>query len=308
MHASAADMPDPLTLLRLYIEWGADEAIEETPQSRFGATGWGMLPAAPATAGAARPGVADRQGASYQAAEQNRAAGSSHRHDVGGSPSAGEALRRPSADAGNGAEPAVILNAREAAKAAADLPALREALAAFDGCALKKTATNLVFADGNPQAEVMLIGEAPGADEDRQGKPFVGVSGQLLDRMMAAIGLDRTTFYITNVCFWRPPGNRKPTEAELAAQLPFVTRHIELVRPKVLVLVGGSSAQGLLGLNDGITRLRGRWFDYASPNLPAPIPTLPIFHPAYLLRQPGLKREAWRDLVKLQAKISSFNR
>jgi uracil-DNA glycosylase family 4 len=303
MHASAPDMPDPLTLLKLYIEWGADEAVEETPQSRFGATGWGTLPTAPATAASARSGVADRQGATYQPAAQNRAASS-----VPEAPRASETLRRQPAEAAGGAEPAVILNAREAAAAAADLTALKEALAAFDGCALKKTATNLVFADGNPQAEVMLVGEAPGADEDRQGKPFVGVSGQLLDRMMAAIGLDRSTFYITNVCFWRPPGNRKPTEAELAAQLPFVTRHIELVRPKVLVLVGGSSAQGLLGLNDGITRLRGRWFDYTSPNLSAPIPTLPIFHPAYLLRQPGLKREAWRDLVKLQAKISSFSR
>ena len=306
MHASAPDMPDPLTLLKLYIEWGADEAVEETPQSRFGATGWGALPAAPAPAGSARPGVADRQGATYQPAAQNRVSGGNDRDAI--APRASEALRQQPADPGNGTEPAVILNAREAAKAAGDLAALREALAAFDGCALKKTATNLVFADGNPAADVMLVGEAPGADEDRQGKPFVGVSGQLLDRMMAAIGLDRSTFYITNVCFWRPPGNRKPTEAELAAQLPFVTRHIELVRPKVLVLVGGSSAQGLLGLNDGITRLRGRWFDYTSPNLSAPVPALPIFHPAYLLRQPGLKREAWRDLVKLQAKISSFSR
>ncbi|HVI91142.1 MAG TPA: uracil-DNA glycosylase [Dongiaceae bacterium] len=307
MHVSAPDMPDPLTLLKLYIEWGADEAVEETPQSRFGATGWGTLPAAPAPAGSsARPGVADRQGATYQPAGQNRVSGGNNRDAI--APRASEALRQQPADPGSGAEPAVILNAREAAKAAVDLAALREALAAFDGCALKKTATNLVFADGNPAADVMLVGEAPGADEDRQGKPFVGVSGQLLDRMMAAIGLDRSTFYITNVCFWRPPGNRKPTEAELAAQLPFVTRHIELVQPKVLVLVGGSSAQGLLGLNDGITRLRGRWLDYTSPNLSAPIPALPIFHPAYLLRQPGLKREAWRDLMKLQAKISSFSR
>lgn len=202
------------------------------------------------------------------------------------------------------AEPAVIASAREAARAAPDLAALQQALRDFDGCALKRTATNLVFADGNPEAAVMLIGEAPGADEDRQGKPFVGASGQLLDRMMGAIGLDRSTFYITNVCFWRPPGNRKPTEAELAALMPFVIRHIELVKPKVLVLVGGSSAQGLLGTNDGITRLRGRWFEYHAPGLPAPIPALPLFHPAYLLRQPGLKREAWRDLLKLKSRLA----
>jgi DNA polymerase len=200
----------------------------------------------------------------------------------------------------------VVDNARDSARQAADLEALRAALARFDGISLRKTATNLVFADGNPQAKVMLVGEAPGADEDRQGLPFVGVSGQLLDRMMAAIGLDRTTFYITNVCFWRPPGNRKPTEAELAAQQPFVIRHIELVRPALLVLVGGSSAQMLLGTREGITRLRGRWFEYRSDGLERPIPTMPIFHPAYLLRQPELKREAWRDLLKLRHRLAEL--
>lgn len=304
MQTPASDLPDPLTLLKLYIEWGADEAVEETPQSRFGATGWGNLPGTATPERAARStGLAERAGESRPQAP-NPPPGRRAANEAAGMAPASEALRRQAADSIAGAEPAVILNAREAAKAARDLAALREALAQFDGCALKKTATNLVFADGNPEAEVMLIGEAPGADEDRQGKPFVGVSGQLLDRMMAAIGLDRSTFYITNVCFWRPPGNRKPTEAELAAQLPFVTRHIELIKPKVLVLVGGSSAQGLLGLNDGITRLRGRWFDYASPDLAAPIPAIPIFHPAYLLRQPGLKREAWRDLLKLKARLA----
>jgi DNA polymerase len=308
MQNPTSDMPDPLALLKLYIEWGVDEAIEETPQSRFGATGWGNLPEtaakgreiSPSGAGQAKPGA---QAATGQAAAGQGAAAQGQVSDRAASYQS--AAARPLIESGVGAAPVAIINAREAAKAATDLAALRAALEQFDGCALKKTATNLVFADGNPAADVMLIGEAPGADEDRQGKPFVGVSGQLLDRMMAAIGLDRTTFYITNVCFWRPPGNRKPTEAELAAQLPFVTRHIELVRPKVLVLVGGSSAQGLLGLNDGITRLRGRWFDYTSPNLPAPIPTIPIFHPAYLLRQPGLKREAWRDLLKLRQRLST---
>jgi DNA polymerase len=201
-----------------------------------------------------------------------------------------------------------IENARDAARSAASLDDLRAALSRFDGISLRKTATNLVFADGNPEADVMLVGEAPGADEDRQGKPFVGVSGQLLDRMMAAIGLDRTTFYITNVCFWRPPGNRKPTEAELAAQQPFVLRHIELVKPRALVLVGGSSAQILLGTNEGITRLRGRWFDYRSDGLEQPIPALPLFHPAYLLRQPELKREAWRDLLKLKTRLQDLRK
>jgi DNA polymerase len=328
MQIPTDDMPDPLTLLKLYIEWGADEAIEETPQSRFGATGWGNLPDMPARA-TDRPRDRERQSApgnvpatantpsgqakptgqrSSQGSGQESGQGSGARTQVSDQLASYQSVpARARSENETVAAPAAIVNAREAAKAAVDLSALREALQQFDGCALKKTATNLVFADGNPTADVMLVGEAPGADEDRQGKPFVGVSGQLLDRMMAAIGLDRSTFYITNVCFWRPPGNRKPTEAELAAQLPFVTRHIELVRPKILVLVGGSSAQGLLGLNDGITRLRGRWFDYASSNLPKPIPTIPIFHPAYLLRQPGLKREAWRDLLKLRQRLSGLS-
>ena len=199
---------------------------------------------------------------------------------------------------------AAVLSAREAARAAPDLAALKEALARFDGVSLSKTATNLVFADGNPKAKVMLVGEAPGADEDRLGLPFVGVSGQLLDRMMAAIGLDRTSFYITNVCFWRPPGNRKPTDLELAAQKPFVERHIELVAPRVLVLVGAAAAQGLLGTTEGITRLRGRWFQYRPGAGEQAIPALPIFHPAYLLRQPAQKRETWRDLLKLREVLS----
>jgi uracil-DNA glycosylase len=128
----------------------------------------------------------------------------------------------------------------------------------------------------------------------------VGVSGQLLDRMMAAIGLDRTSFYITNVCFWRPPGNRKPTDIELAAQKPFVERHIELVAPEILVLVGAAAAQGLLGTTEGITRLRGRWFQYPLGESGRTIPAMPIFHPAYLLRQPAQKRETWRDLLKVR--------
>ena len=202
---------------------------------------------------------------------------------------------------------AVAESARLAAAGASNLVELQAILGRFDGVeSLRARATNMVFADGNPAAAVMLVGEAPGADEDRLGKPFVGVSGQLLDRMLAAIGLDRSTFYITNVCFWRPPGNRKPTEAELVAQQPFVQRHIELIQPKVLVLVGAAAAHALLDTNDGITRLRGRWFDYSSPGLAAPIPALPIFHPAYLLRQPAQKRETWADLLKLKSRIAAL--
>jgi DNA polymerase len=295
-------MGDPLTaeslaLLKLYIEWGADEAIESTPQSRLGAT-------ATPIQGASAPAIPIRvqppaQPASAQPATQTRA-------PAGPPPAAKPAAPKVDLRKIGPMDQAAIESARDAARTAQSLEELQAALARYDGVSLRKTATNLVFADGNPKAEVMLVGEAPGADEDRQGKPFVGVSGQLLDRMMAAIGYDRTTFYITNVCFWRPPGNRKPTEAELAAQQPFVLRHIEIVRPKVLVLVGGSSAQMLLGTNEGITRLRGRWFDYRSDGLEAPIPTLPIFHPAYLLRQPELKREAWRDLLKLRIRLDTL--
>jgi len=275
---------DPAALLKLYIEWGADEAIEPTPQSRLGAT------AEPAVAQVPIP-VQRPAAPPGPAAPAPRSQPASPRLD----------MRKLGP-----LDQTAIENARDAARNAASLEDIRAALGRFDGISLRKTATNLVFADGNPAAEVMLVGEAPGADEDRQGKPFVGVSGQLLDRMMAAIGLDRTTFYITNVCFWRPPGNRKPTEAELAAQQPFVLRHIELVKPRILVLVGGSSAQMLLGTNEGITRLRGRWFDYHSDGLEQPIPAIPLFHPAYLLRQPELKREAWRDLLKLKGRLEAL--
>ena len=168
----------------------------------------------------------------------------------------------------------------------------------FDGCGLKATATRLVFADGAPDARIMLVGEAPGGDEDRIGRPFVGRAGQLLDRMLAAIGLDRTKVYIANVVPWRPPGNRTPTLQETAICLPFIRRQIELVAPKLLVCLGGSSAQTLLGLKDGITRTRGQWFDYARDG-GGVIKALPMLHPAYLLRQPAQKRAAWRDLRTL---------
>jgi uracil-DNA glycosylase family 4 len=195
--------------------------------------------------------------------------------------------------------------AREIAAAATTLAALAEAVAAFDGCALRRTATTTVFADGNPAARLMLIGEAPGAEEDRLGKPFVGRSGQLLDRMLATIGVDRSSAYITNVLFWRPPGNRKPTPGEIAACLPFVLRHIALVRPAIIMLCGGTATSALLGVADGITRLRGRWFDLAVPGLARPVPTIATYHPSYLLRSPERKREAWRDLLAVQARLGS---
>jgi len=193
---------------------------------------------------------------------------------------------------------------------APSIAALREELMNFEGCALKQTAMNLVFADGNPGAKVMLVGEAPGEDEDRQGLPFVGASGKLLDRMLATIGLDRSNVYISNILFWRPPGNRSPTDAEIAACLPFAERHIALVQPEILVLLGGVAAKSLLRTKEGITRLRGRWTEY-KPRLgradTLPLRCLPIYHPAYLLRQPGAKRQAWNDLLLLKKGIDETN-
>jgi DNA polymerase len=213
-------------------------------------------------------------------------------------------IRPPAALAESLAEAAQ--SARLLAAGAETIEALGALVAAFDGCPLKRTATNTVFIDGNPAAPVMIIGEAPGADEDRIGRPFVGRSGQLLDRMLAAIGLDRTSVQITNVIYWRPPGNRKPNAAEIAACLPFVLRHIALARPLVLVLSGGTATSALLPLSEGITRLRGRWFELAVPGLEAPVPTLAMFHPAFLLRAPERKREAWRDLLALKARLDAL--
>ena len=197
-------------------------------------------------------------------------------------------------------------SARRLAAGADRIEALAALVAEFDGCPLKRTATNTVFTDGSAMAPVMIIGEAPGADEDRTGRPFVGRAGQLLDRMLAAIGLDRSSVLITNVVYWRPPGNRTPTAAEIASCLPFAFRLIALVRPKILVLSGGTAAGALLPQGQGITRLRGRWFDLAVPGLEERVPTLPMFHPSFLLRTPVRKREAWRDLLSLRARLDEL--
>lgn len=194
--------------------------------------------------------------------------------------------------------------ARAVAARCRTLDELRDALAAFEGCALRNTAKNLVFADGNPKARVMLVGEAPGKDEDIQGLPFVGVSGKLLDRMLASIGLDRTSVYIANTLPWRPPGNRPPTAIEQAICMPFIERQIELSAAEILVLVGGVSAKLMLAADTGIMRLRGRWSTYKTQT--REMPALPILHPAYLLRQPAQKRLAWRDLISLKARIDEL--
>jgi uracil-DNA glycosylase len=204
------------------------------------------------------------------------------------------------------ASPAAALGeARQAAAAAATIEDLVAAIAAFEGCALKRTATTTCVFDGNPKARVMLIGEAPGKEEDRQGKPFVGPAGQLLDKMLGAIGLDRQSVYITNTLYWRPPGNRTPTPEEIATCLPFLERQVELIAPAMLVYVGGSAAKAMLEKNEGITRLRGRWFSFEREGRET-IPATAIFHPAFLLRQPARKKETWRDLLAIRARLDAM--
>jgi uracil-DNA glycosylase len=195
------------------------------------------------------------------------------------------------------------LEARAAAKSAKTLEELRGILEKFDGCALKATASQLVFADGNPKARVMLVGEAPGRDEDIEGLPFVGRSGKLLDRMLAAIGLDRTSVYIANIVPWRPPGNRTPTPQESQICLPLILRQIELADPDILVCLGGPSAQTLLGIKEGITKTRGRWFNFDTGK--RQIRAMPTFHPAFLLRSPLQKRFAWRDFLAIKKALAS---
>ena len=197
---------------------------------------------------------------------------------------------------------AAISDARETARSAPTIDALREALASFNGCNLRFGARSTVFADGNPEANVMLIGEAPGRDEDRQGLPFVGRAGQLLDRMLTAINLDRTSCYITNMIPWRPPGNRSPTPLEIELCRPFIERHVELVNPQIVVLLGNVSTKALLGTTRGILSLRGTWSQY-HPNSDMAIPALPTLHPAYLLRNPAQKKLSWLDFLSLRAHL-----
>lgn len=191
-----------------------------------------------------------------------------------------------------------VMAARETARSAATLDELRDMLAKFEGCALRTTAKQLVFADGSPQARVMFVGEAPGREEDLEGLPFVGRSGKLLDLMMAAIGLDRSGAYISNIIPWRPPGNRTPTPQESQICLPFTLRQIELANPDILVCLGGPASQTLLGLKEGIKRTRGRWFDFQTGT--REIKAIATFHPAYLLRSPLEKRLAWRDFLAIR--------
>jgi DNA polymerase len=220
-------------------------------------------------------------------------------------PSAASESRLPPARAASAPPPPeeAVMAARSAAASAATLDELRAILADFEGCALRMTAKRLVFGDGNPQARVMFVGEAPGYEEDMQGVPFVGRSGQLLHKMMAAIGLDRSNAYITNIIPWRPPGNRDPSLHETSICLPFIRRHIELVDPDILVCLGKPSTAALLGVSDGIRKTRGRWFTYNTGS--RDIRAIAVFHPAYLLRSPLEKRLAWRDFLAVRKALAN---
>ncbi|CAN0449266.1 unnamed protein product [Discosporangium mesarthrocarpum] len=275
--------PEKRALLDWYVAAGVDETIAEEPVNRFAVK---PPEAAPAGTGAVREAQTTFKGPAAPG---------------GAAPAAPRPAQKPpqlqSRDA-------AVQTAQEVAAGCATLDELRAAFEAFDGCPLKETAMSFVFADGNPDARLMFIGEAPGGEEDRQGLPFVGPAGRLLDKMLAAIQLDRTQAYITNILPWRPPGNRNPTDAEIAACLPFLERHIALAKPEVLLFVGGTAAKTLLRRTEGIMRLRGKWMSY-EPATGDPVTARALLHPAYLLRQPAQKRETWNDLLEVKARLDT---
>lgn len=285
MSQGADRQRDLIADLDFHVEVGLDLFLDEMPHDRFTEaetpepvrpTPVGVRPA-PTPRGDAFRSELPPRGATPQA--QTRTFGSS-------------ASARPGEAAGD---------ARARARDVGSLEELEALLAGFDGCPLKFTAKNLVFADGNPAAKLMFIGEAPGADEDRIGKPFMGRSGKLLDRMMAAVGLDRTSAYVTNIVPWRPPGNRNPTPQEVAICKPFIERQIELADPDLIVCLGSPATQAITGTKDGILKARGRFYPYRVGD--REIRALATLHPAYLLRQPLQKRLAWRDFRALRAAL-----
>lgn len=266
-------------LMRWYIDVGVDETVGEEPVCRYRGTAENEPPPAPNVSPAGQHSLA-----------------------VSEALAVGEAPTPAVVSVASGA------TAAEIAAACTTLDDLVVALAHYEGCPLRTPDTRLVFGDGNPEADIVLIGEAPGAEEDRLGKPFVGQSGRLLDRMLASIGLDRSRVFISNTVFWRPPANRVPTKAETAACQPFVERLIEIISPRLLIAVGGPAAAVLLGQTDSIGRLRGRWFEWQTPRMARPAAATAIYHPAYLLRSPGQKRLAWRDLLAIKRKIEEIEK
>jgi len=280
-------------LMAFYAEAGVDLALDEDPHDRF------------AESEAAREKAKAERKARATAALQRPQAPDAGRQrgDQQGRTAGAPAIARPKAD--NIPADEAIMSARQEAGRAQSLDELRDILSRFEGCGLKRTAKSLVFSDGNPAGRLMLIGEAPGRDEDIAGKPFVGRSGQLLDKMLQAIGLSRDDVYVANVIPWRPPGNRTPSPQETEICRPFIERQIELAAPDVLVLLGGASAKQILRTQEGITRLRGKWRTYEAGE--RSIATLATLHPAYLLRQPPQKRLAWRDFLEIKRKLAATN-
>ncbi|PWK75713.1 uracil-DNA glycosylase [Aminobacter sp. AP02] len=275
---SGNERPDLRDLLAFYAAAGVDDALVDDPIDRFAESAQ-QRQAAPAQK-VAQPSDAPRPGADRTATPP---------------------APRPAASAALPDE-AQAAAARELASQAASLDELRQIMEGFDGCNLKATAKSMVFADGSPDADLMLVGEAPGRDEDLEGLPFVGRSGQLLDRILAAIGIERKSAFVTNVIPWRPPGNRTPTPHETEICRPFIERQIALTKPKVLVTLGGPSAKLLVGSTEGILRLRGSWKSHTTADGTV-IPVMPTLHPAYLLRNPAHKKLAWRDFLEVKAKL-----
>ena len=315
MHTLPAAKQEIIDFLQWYIEVGCDDLIDEQPLNRFALSAEREVRAERAVSA---------QPLAYQAPETNQPnahpsvdipapvrAQAPHKTQAQAPQEArAQAPHKTQAQAPQQtmAQPQVFAQSIPPLAAPnlaeiASLSDLRDALSNFDGSSLKKMAKNMVFSDGNPESRVMLIGEAPGREEDRQAKPFTGPSGQLLDKMLAHIGLDRSTVYIANLIPWRPPGDRTPSSDEVALFLPFLMRHIELVSPDIIVAVGGTAAKALLNSPTGITKLRGQWSSL--PCAGRDIPILPMFHPAFLLRTPARKAEAWADLCALRAKLAS---
>lgn len=287
----------PAEVLKWYLDAGVDEAMGEQPVDRYA-----LLQEAQAQrAEAAQAMLKEAQTAHDTSHAATPAPASSPGRVASGLMGSSPVPVRPAdmVDVQKAMKDAV-----DRAAAAQNLDQLRAALETFDGCGLKKNATNLVFGDGNPKARIVLIGEAPGADEDRQGVPFVGASGQLLDKMLASIGLDRTSVFLSNTVFWRPPGNRSPNAGEISVCLPFVERLIEIIDPVVLITVGGPATHSLLTHSGSISRLRGQWFTYETPKMSHPIAASAIYHPLILLSTPAHKRQTWLDLLAIKAKLA----
>ncbi|MDA4848114.1 uracil-DNA glycosylase [Hoeflea poritis] len=287
-HSARAPTASELAaLLHYYAEAGVDCALEESTVDRFDES-------------RTRAQATPRQPESPRDGGQP----STPRRNAGPAPTA--QAPSPPPQPATVPDEAAITDARETARNAETIEALREALASFNGCNLRFGARSTVFADGNPQSDVMFIGEAPGRDEDRQGLPFVGRAGQLLDKMLTAIELDRASCYITNMIPWRPPGNRSPTPLEIELCRPFIERHVELVSPKIVVFLGNVSTKALLGTTRGILSLRGTWSEY-HPNSDTAIPALPTLHPAYLLRNPAAKKLSWLDFLSIRDRLDRFS-